>query len=60
LEDALPEKFVTKEKSPYKNGVAHKSDNSFLGIAECEDEVYEYYLSLLYIFRSAKYLKLLL
>jgi len=41
LEDALPEKFVTKEKSPYKNGVGHKSDNSFLGIAECEEEDYE-------------------
>jgi hypothetical protein len=27
LEDALPEKSVAKEKSPFKNAVAQKSDN---------------------------------
>jgi len=27
LDDALPEKFVAKEKSPFKNGVVQKSDN---------------------------------
>jgi hypothetical protein len=41
LEDAFPEKFVAKERSPFKNGVAQKGDNLNLGIPECEEEDYE-------------------